>query len=500
MLFNTNDDLKITSTYSVDAEKPGVNIESNTGGISGGISNNPIENNGEQNNPEDDEINIMLGKTYQFKSAYTYEELGAMTELSNNVEILDDGSICATMFLNGSETEYLEVIIYPEDVFADAYAITYVVHNCGYVYLSQVCADLLNAARTTYSLTNPATDDPSSELTAGWHYAYNGDIYNSRPVETPYITISQNATFFVDDIDAFVSLFERETEVPALTIHFGEWYVHSEGSTIVPIMFFEDGTCIIGCYGQDTQNVYFNDRIELVDYRGEFINQASVLDNGNTIRLLDADFYLATTLPDAVKAPSNVLFVNDNMGGTSSFFTENGDFVILNNSNPYSINNFAEYYNESQIIYVGNYFYVLSGPLTTANNVITGYKYVEGSSKDYLSDGDIFMMYETSDPVGNVIDKAIYSSDLKEFWGYSNVFDNNFVDFAILDGTEIICRSFFREYRSIKTLTIPSSVTTIDEADFSVFTDLTTIYFAGTEAEWEAFNIELPDGVTVVFD
>jgi general secretion pathway protein G len=83
MQFNTADDLTITSTYSVNAETPGVNIESNAG-VSGGVNNSNGENN---NTPSDPIIYDMLDEPgvatdvseLVFRSAAELEDLVGVT-------------------------------------------------------------------------------------------------------------------------------------------------------------------------------------------------------------------------------------------------------------------------------------------------------------------------------------------------------------------------------------------------------------------------------------
>ena len=65
-----------------------------------------------------------------------------------------------------------------------------------------------------------------------------------------------------------------------------------------------------------------------------------------------------------------------------------------------------------------------------------------------------------------------------------------------IDGVPVISIGInsFNEYTNLTSITIPSTVTSIDKNAFNGCTALTTVYYTGTEEEWNAINIKYDNG------
>lgn len=75
---------------------------------------------------------------------------------------------------------------------------------------------------------------------------------------------------------------------------------------------------------------------------------------------------------------------------------------------------------------------------------------------------------------------------------------SSLTDITIPDGIAEIPRETFWGCTSLEKIKIPLSITSIDDYAFSMCDDLTDIYYAGTEEDWEKIEISLVDDGNVV--
>ena len=71
--------------------------------------------------------------------------------------------------------------------------------------------------------------------------------------------------------------------------------------------------------------------------------------------------------------------------------------------------------------------------------------------------------------------------------------------FVALDGISEVGNDAFRACIEMTSASLSANITSVGNDIFSSCTKLTTVVFDGTEAEWEALGIVLPEGATVEF-
>lgn len=69
---------------------------------------------------------------------------------------------------------------------------------------------------------------------------------------------------------------------------------------------------------------------------------------------------------------------------------------------------------------------------------------------------------------------------------------------SIPNSVTTIGQNAFSSCSRLTSITIPSSVTSIGAGVFTMCTNLTTVYYGGTQEQWDALNVTLPTGATVI--